>query len=488
MKRALLILIAAMLILPLLGIGFFYGYENWAGSVAWQKAAAILKAAGEPLSLEALQPKAVSDAENMAAAPIFRQLFTFHSPQRAEVYDLRLPPVARNGQASAGSVLTVLARRFRADFSGDANAAAQVILDGLAPMEPMLQAVREAARRPESVWPLNYDEGNVPTPFLPPLRQTVEVLAARAMVALAENDSSTALAEFELIVRLARDANQPPLLTTCVAEQAMLGYALGIVRDGLAMGVWTDKDLARIDNTLSTLNLLNSFARSVRGERAIFLAAPELANAKAEMLFKFVDFRSPTAEWLTTAFCRAAWNLRPSGWLARDQASYASFTQDWLDVVLRKDCVRPWALKQWNARLRDMRREPAEFFRTPVTAFALATFPPVARLTAYTQTRVDFTRLACAIELHHRATGHLPQNLASLSPRWTSEVPRDSVGGSAYAYRPVDGGHYVLYGRGWNARDDGGSGGNVNSYLGPSSADDWVWQPAASAPRQALAD
>lgn len=487
MKRILLILLAAALTLPLLGIAAFYGYENWVGGQAWRRAEALLKKTGEPLSLEALQPRSVADAENMAAAPIFRELFALHSPRRAEVYGLHLPPTAP-AQSPPASGLVELARRFQTDFAGDGTAAARVILDGLAPMEPMLRAIREAARRPEAVWPLQSGSSATQPPFLPPLRQTVEVLAARAAVALAENDSATALAEFELIVRLARDANQPPLLATCLAEQAMLTQALAIVREGLSQDAWTDEQLARIETSLSRLSALDSFAQSVRGERAMFLATPEFANAKAEALFTFIDFRSPMAEWLSTTFCRVAWNLRPAGWLARDRASYASFTQDWLEIVIRKGFIRPWALDEWNARLREMRRTPSEFFRTPVTAFALATFTPAARLTAFTQARIDFTRLACAIERYRREAGQLPPSLDRLVPECIAAVPRDSIGGSAYSYHPADDGSYALYGRGWNARDDGGSSANANPFLGPSTADDWTWQPVGKPLRQALSD
>ncbi|MGH8047764.1 MAG: hypothetical protein ACREKL_10995 [Chthoniobacterales bacterium] len=484
MKRILLLLLAAAFSIPLLGISLFYGYENWIGRAAWSKAEAILKAAGEPMSMDALRPKPVPDAMNMAAAPIFQQIFTFYSPQRAEVYGLHLPPATGRAQPTAG--LVALARRFHSDFTGDAAAAARVILDGLQPMEPMLQAIREAAERPASVWPLKYQRGEaVPTPFLPPLRQTVEVLFARAEAAIAENDSATAMAEFELITRLARDANQPPLLVTCLAEQAMLGCALNIVRDGLAQDVWSDEQLVRIGETLSRFRPLDSFAGSVRGERALFLASPEMATAKTEPQFTLIDFRTPTSEWISTVMCRVAWDLRPSGWMALDRASYSTFTQDWLSIVLRKGFVRPWALKDWNAKLRTLRHDPVELFRTPVTAFALATFTPVARRAAYMQTSVDLTRLACAIELHRRATGSVPKNLAGLAPQQIATVPRDAVGGSPYFYRATNGGSFMLYGRGWNARDDGGSSANANVLIGPSSADDWVWQPGPHPQRQA---
>jgi hypothetical protein len=473
MKRALLILLAAALLLPLCGVAIFYGHENWAGDQAWEKAEAALRAAGEPLDFDAMQPKPIPDADNMAAAPIFLQLFTLYSPQRAEVYTLRLPPPATAKRTD--SPLLAMARRFHAGFSGDSTTAAQVILDGLAPMEPMLNAIRRAAQRPGAVWPAAND-GRRTTPFLPPLRQTAEVLAAHAVAALSEDDTERALADFELITRLAGDANQTPLIAGCLTEQAMLGCAMHIVREGLAQNAWSETDLVRIEETLARFKPLESFADSVRGERALFLTSPEQAYQKAQSLFTFIDFRSPTSEWISSSLCQAAWDLRPSGWQKLDRASYATFAQDWLRHVLRKGFVRPWALDDWNARLRAMRRAPTDFFRTPVTAFAMATYPPAARTAAYTQTGVDLARLACAIERHRLATGRAPETLANLAPQWIDSVPRDAVTGSSYFYRSDNGDDYILYGKGWNARDDGGSSANVNVLLGPSSADDWVWQ------------
>jgi hypothetical protein len=52
------------------------------------------------------------------------------------------------------------------------------------------------------------------------------------------------------------------------------------------------------------------------------------------------------------------------------------------------------------------------------------------------------------------------------------------VAGSPYFYRLLDDEKYALYGKGWNARDDGGSAANANAILGLSTGDDWVWEAA----------
>ncbi len=474
MKRALLILLAGMLALPALLIAAFYGYENWAGATAWRQVEVRLKAAGEPLTVEALQPAPVPDARNMAAAPIFRELFTFYNPRRASLYEVRLPPIDQTKSADEIALIT-LARRFRPDFQGDATTAAQVVLDGIAPFEPILDAIRLAAARPDAVWPTQAARGPAtPSPFLWPLRRTSEVLAARALAAVAGRQSAGALADFDLITQLAGRSNQPPSLAGCYTGQMMLGYAIEIVRDGIAQNAWSDQDLLSIEATLGKFHPLDDFREGVRGERALFLTAPEALTARAEALFTFVDFRSRASEWITSTFCRLVWSLRPAGWGARDRASYATFAQDWLGELIHNGSVRPWALADWNARLGAMRRNPMEFFRTPLTVLVLPTFANAARAAAHAQARLDFARLACALERHRRATAKLPDQLDALAPQWIDHVPRDVVGGGRYFYR-AEGDTYTIYGKGWNARDDGGSSAHANVLLGPSTADDWVW-------------
>jgi len=481
MKRTLLILLLLLAVcvgVPMLVVAGFYGYENWTGAADWRRVEAALKADGEPLSADALRPKPVPDAENMAAAPIFRELFTYYNPRRASVYDVKLPPPAGSGGPVDNAALIALARRFQPGFNGDAATAAAVVLEGLAPLEPLLEAIRQAAARPDSVWPAHDARGPaVPAMFLSPLRHTSEVLAARASASVADQRPASALADFDLITRLSARSNDPPMLAACYAGQTMLGYALDIVADGLAQGAWSDDALNEIETKLAGFHPLADFREAVRGERALFLTSPGSLPARAEAIFTFVDDRTPAAQWITRTLSWLTWNLRPSGWDLRDRARYATFTQDWLSLVIHNGFVRPWALAEWQARLTDIRRNPLEFFRTPLTVLVLPTFANTARSAAYMQARLDFTQLACAIEHYRRATGGVPASLDELSPRWIKAVPRDVVGGGRYFYRATGPTTYTLYGRGWNARDDGGSGAHANLLLGPSTADDWVWTP-----------
>lgn len=473
MKRALLLVLLCALGLPVAVVAGFYGFENWTGHQAWRQVELALREKGESLSIEAFLPAPVPDHENMASAPVFRELFL--KPATAGVNAVRMP-IGKSAHREEDPVVVKLARRFQADFSGDPVSASEVIFEGLAPMASTLDEVASAASRPSAVWPVNPDLGfDVAMPFLSPLRQTSEVLRARALASLAVGQPDSALVDFQLIVRLAQRANQPPVLIGCLAEQAIVGNALDVVQEGINQRAWSDEHLERIDAALAELRPLESLRLSIRGERALFLRSSDDLIDRAAPFFTFVDFRNKTSEWVTRTLSQIVWDLRPSGWRELDRANYARLSQEWLNLVIHNDFIRPWALAEFNDRMRSLCRSGLGSFRTPLTALAIPTFATAARRAAYMQTRLDLARIAGAIERQRLATGGIPESLDELSPRWIEQVPRDVIAGGRYFYRVDDDGGFVIYGKGWNGRDDGGRVGTINSIVGPSSADDWVW-------------
>jgi hypothetical protein len=60
-----------------IGVGLFYGFENWRGARAWAAERAIVAGAGTPVTLAALVPPEVPDASNLATAGPFPLLFAF---------------------------------------------------------------------------------------------------------------------------------------------------------------------------------------------------------------------------------------------------------------------------------------------------------------------------------------------------------------------------------------------------------------------------
>jgi len=90
---------------------------------------------------------------------------------------------------------------------------------------------------------------------------------------------------------------------------------------------------------------------------------------------------------------------------------------------------------------------------------------------------------AVALKRYELRHGQLPQNLASLTPEFLTDPPRDFMDGQTLRYRVNGEGSFILYSVGDDGRDDGGdslqevSGKNPQK-ASPWSGRDWVWPQA----------
>lgn len=469
-RRVIIWIFILIMLSPFLAVAAFYGFENISGQMAWTFARKQLQQLGEPLSLADIRPGPLPDEQNMAAAPIFRQLFA-NDPSvvaTADLTILRLPAAMTKGADTSADIIA-LARRFRRDFSGSARDAATIVAEGLAPMADTLAKLQAAASRPGSSWPMSLEGGfNFPMPFLQPMAHAAEVISARGLLALADDSPAGALEDFLLITDLAARSNEPSLLVSSLLEQSMTLEAVRIVEHGTASQQWTDHDLAIIGNRLAEIHPLRRFAASLRGERVLFLAASDHLQMRAASLFAIVDISSATMESHTRALSHFVWALRPRGWVARDRARYLTLSQEYLDSVIHNDTVDLAAIADWNARIRSIRRDGFELFRTPLTVLTLPAFGAAARKAAYAQSRIDQARLACALERFRLRHDDLPMRLGELEPDFIDRLPRDVIGGRHFVYRRTSATTFSLYSLGWNGTDDD----VLTSQLNGA---DWAW-------------
>ena len=99
----------------------------------------------------------------------------------------------------------------------------------------------------------------------------------------------------------------------------------------------------------------------------------------------------------------------------------------------------------------------------------------------FTQTLVDEARVAIALERYRRKYGQYPPALSYLVPEFLDAVPQDWIDGKPLRYK-LEGGRFVLYSIGWNAKDDGGRPAwriemRLSSAVARPELDqgDWVW-------------
>jgi hypothetical protein len=113
------------------------------------------------------------------------------------------------------------------------------------------------------------------------------------------------------------------------------------------------------------------------------------------------------------------------------------------------------------------------------TAFSRLIFGNLMRSfqrAALRQNRANQTIVACALERYRLANGKYPDDLAALTPQFAEQLPFDVCGGKPLKYRLSPDGQFLLYGVGWNEKDDGGK-----IVKTPDGTDivpkqgDWVW-------------
>ncbi len=425
-------------------VALFYAVENWRGTHAWNKYRRTLEARGEKLDLPALAPPTVPDNQNLAMAPVLKPLFDFSQDtngiryhdtnglERLRNVDIYQRGVTRDKHADLGGLVngtwTDLAG-FAEFYRGNTNypqavtgsPPAKVVRVALSKLDPLIHELRkEAAARPLSRFPIDYDEEvtvSILLPHLATLKNLASALTLRAIAELDVEQSSAALAELELGFRLSDTISREPLLIDHLVRLAMLTIELQGVREGLARHAWGDAQLAAIQKHLSSLNLLAELQNAIRGERAIEVGMLDYARRQgwrfdpgmilSDEMFLSDEEQQPLAPVL-------ALRQMPGGWYCQNMLRIARLLTDYglaaVDAPAKR--VDPKPSERADKIVEEMSYGPYTFF-------VKLLFPNSNRLTgksAASQTYVDCGRIACALERYRLAKGHLPESSGRVGP------------------------------------------------------------------------
>jgi hypothetical protein len=402
----------------------------------------------------------VPDADNVAAAPVFQEVFV--SAKDSRLGKLEIPWKKIAGKPESGeSTIHFTARFLNPDFKGDDQAAGELVLKSLAPSAPLLEEVALAVRRPGVCWPIDYSKGfETPLPHLPAMTNTSKVLQGRAQAELAAGRSDNAFQDVQTLLALARAAGSTPFLITVLVEGSILDRASQVISDGLERHAWTDAQLADLSGELSRIDLLARLSNGLRGERASVL---QLDVSRTDML-TLQGLPDTRALRLQNAALRAVWAIWPAGWFNEDKAGYIGTIQRYIDAVQQPKELPPTLTEieaahagssVWNKI-----RNPLSYQAMPVL------MSPTKRITA-TQTILRSLATACAVERYRMAHGRLPSTLEDLVPAFLPSIPTDPLTGKPLCYKPSESSSYLIYGTGWDQTDNAGSG--VTAMTGLSS-------------------
>jgi hypothetical protein len=486
-------------------IALFYIEEDLRGYLAWHSYKHQLETTGQKLEFSAFVPPPVPDDQNFATTPIvttsYGNLLTSDGKVipvngRDKNYENRMtmrisadinsvqPPATGIGdwQTAKMSDLSGWQSYYRAlaaktnDFpvsTSPQSPAADVLL-ALSKYDSDIAELGEAAKLPESRFPVNYaneDPAEILLPHLAAIKQTSQVLQMRALAELQENQSDKALADVKLIFRLVDSIRTEPFVITHLVRIAVIQIALQPVYEGLANRQWSDAQLAELDSELAKLDFLADFNFSVNGEGAAQVKIVAFLKQHPAQLQGFLGNMGAGGQ--TSSFTPLY--FAPGGWFYQNDIALAEENQMWKGIVDDgRQTVSPRAVKTAESKVTRALRHRGPY--NILTTILAPQFSGYATRVAFMQNAVNMARIAIALERFRFANGEFPGSLDPLSPKYLPEIPHDIINGDPLHYNPASDGQFVLYSIGWNEKDDGGKvvtrkGGAIDKTSG-----DWVWR------------
>ncbi len=454
--RRLLITLGALFVLLLI----FHLVENGRGRHAWKQWKQAREAAGD-FDPSTLIPPEIPDAENFAQAP---RIAEFIAPDPA-VPSPSLPvlPTALSEPGAMGDWRTARA----ADLEGlRSKLKVRDLKEVLTPWEAELGALSEAALRPHCRLLTDYEDMDT-IPALLGLRARARMLTLRALIALQEKRTDAALADVLTCLRVAAHLQKEPHLISQLLRTAYVNIAMQPIWEGIQAHRWSGTHLEKLQEALTSIDLVDSFSRAWRAER--IYGAKSLERAANTSIWSRPQVLGYIGDHEPNRLQALAWTLIfPKGWvyqnLLRIDQHYTTQFFDVFDPANHR--ILASASRKATQAVQQTRRGPYTMLAMVSTPTLLDQNIRVARA----QSGLDLAIIACALERHRLEKGRYPETLAALVPAYLPKAPVDVVEGQGLRYNPGHKG-FTLYSLGWNLTDEDGQ----TDPKGSSDQGDWVW-------------
>ena len=341
---------------------------------------------------------------------------------------------------------------------------------------PEFDKIRQAVKRPAARLDGDYAQlYRAPAPNLTAIDTVASRLASRAKACLMRGQPEEALRELTLLHDLrgcleGKPAGKLMTLAGAMADAAISGLYAETADYGLRLQVWSDADLAALQEQLGGMDLVGPVWSAMESERAGNCRLLE-TGTRAEAARACGISAGATHFWRQIASPSAlALKFMPRGWVCQNMARLAVLDQKMIDSV---DClqgmIRPHEVDDAD---RQINQDLLLHHRSFSWFLAKRMIPAMrARLmtTALAQTAVNQALVVCALERCRLATGSYPAALRDLAPQFIRLLPSDPVNGQPFKYRLTAPGRFLLYSIGWDEKDDNGA------PLDAEGKGDWVW-------------
>jgi hypothetical protein len=318
------------------------------------------------------------------------------------------------------------------------GAPASDILFALRKNEEWMKQLSVAAKaRPLCRFDVNYEDGlEAGLPHLSTLRWVVRVFILRSLSLIEVNKTNAAFADLEMALFLANCIKDEPILISQLVRSAILNITMQAVWEGLAKKKWNAEQLSILEKHFASINCFQEYRKVMQGERVIGIQTLEKLKGDIDKAKELLGVGFPGNDFSIEWFHKNMINLNEF------HLNYHSQVFDAKPPILQPNIVNEFA-DEWevNGKNKDYL----------LCAMMMPSFGWMSRL-AQIQAAVDQARLSCQLELYHLKHQKYPKRLKGLRP----PLPVDLMNGKSYVYKPDIKGRYLLYGVGWNQKDDGG--------------------------------
>jgi hypothetical protein len=483
-------------------IALFYAEEDLRGKHAWESYMRQSKQQGIDLDWHAYVPAPVADEQNFAMTPPFEGMFDYEwTADKPHWRDTNIwsrlqrislessPGMPKLGDWVLGRALDLKKWQnyFRSGKFPETNnwprpdqpeEPAHDVLLALSKLDPDLAAFRKASARPQSRFPVHYDE--LPKAMLVHLaflRNVARILQLRAVAELKSGSNQEAFADVNLAFYCADAIKSEAFMISQIVRYRMMEEDLQPIWEGLGAHRWSEDQLKEFERYFARTDLLSRYDQCAKADLALTCGWIELLPDDP-FSFSLMDGKASPGGFMEAMM---GGHLLPGGWFYQNELSAARFFhEDFLpDVAPQTQRVYP-GLSQTNLAL---------FDKIPSTPYSFA-FKQLASVISpqgfvQTQTEINLALVVCALERYRMARGHFPETLDGLAPEFLEKMPHDIINGEPLKYRLTGPGKFILYSVGWNEKDDGGAypGADAPKALGfrdlakyHSETGDWVWQ------------
>ena len=498
------IVVSALILLLILVIGSFIGWLKWSGERDWKRAEAELRAKGEKLTFAELVPPMPPDSENFFADPLWaeyadlvqrknvqgldewvprlrsdqyqlqRWQYSLLAPEEKERLIKLIPSVKGiNNRKEAFSLL-----RAKLDQEKDLQKQremAALLLDVVAPADPVLIHVAKLSERPKAQFPIRYDLGpRTPLPQISAIMSLAQIINRKALSELILGKIKEAATDTQTLLRLSSIVKNDPMLISFLVRVSSVTLALQPINEGILRHSWTAADLNSFQERLNRLHLQEGILTALKGERAFFnqcdsaLIGAELtcSSSRSNLLEKMEVKLNQLCFQSIFIKDKAFQNL----WFQRNvETLNSNISTGW----------NATSAQSADQEITALAKNPLNRIIYALNVISSSAIASCCLKAVECQTQADQTLIACALERYRLARGSYPSSLEALVPEYLAKLPNSPITGKPMNYSPKPDGTFLLWSPGWNLKSLGGKPGE---FLGEG---DIVWgQPLPKLSRE----